>query len=152
VSAPDASRAGRRFHRAAPAWIAACAVLLPVLTAACVSHRPDQDRRILAARPAAKLSADLLWKDYQDNRAAADRQYLDQALEVTGTVTNVGPDAPTDRYVMFGQTKEHGVRAVLLDDQAADILSHLPDSRRLTLRCFCDGLNGDVVLKSCVRP
>jgi hypothetical protein len=126
--------------------------LVFLLFAACVDRLPDQDLRILTATPSAKLSADLLWKAFQDNAADARRTYFGKVIEVTGTATVVGTDAPTDRYVLFGQTDKFGIRANLLDERAREILSSIPDSRRLTLRCFCDGLNGNVVLKSCIKP
>ena len=42
------------------------------------------------------------------------------------------------------------VEAGLLDDQAKAILASTADSRRVMLRCYCDGVNGRVMLKSCV--
>jgi hypothetical protein len=120
--------------------------------AACVDRLPDQDLRILSSTPVAKLSADILWKEYQSNREAADDAYWGKALVVTGAVTRVGSDAPTDRFVLFGQTEEFGVRANLLEEQAAGILEAAAENKRLTLKCFCEGLSGHVVLKSCVIP
>jgi hypothetical protein len=113
---------------------------------------PDQDLRIVAAVPVAKMSADLLWKDYHADRAAADRNYRFKPIEITGTVTKTGPDIPGQRYVVFGQQGEAGVHARLLDDGAPSVLAALADTKVITLKCMCDGLTGDVVLKSCVRP
>jgi hypothetical protein len=127
--------------------------LLVVLSlAACVSRLPDQDRRILTAAPAARLSADLLWKDFQANAAAARRQYWGKAVVVTGTVTTIGPDAPTNRFIAFGQDDAHAIRAGLLDDEAAAIVNTTAAGKRITLKCFVEGLDGDLLLKSCVRP
>ncbi|MEO7192284.1 MAG: hypothetical protein ABI051_14625 [Vicinamibacterales bacterium] len=131
----------------------AIAALLAAFTlAACVDRLPDQDMRILAATPVARLSADILWKEYLADRAKADRAYWGKPIVVSGTVTAVGSDVPTDRYVMFGQAEKLGVRANLLDEQAAGIMAAVPADKRLTLKCFCDGLSGNVVLKSCVKP
>src|SRR5262249_13369104 len=49
-------------------WL--CAALVGV-TVACAQHLPDQDLRILEASPAAKLTPEDLWRDFQANRAAA---------------------------------------------------------------------------------
>ena len=123
------------------------------LSAACIDRLPDQDLRILTATPDAKLSADLLWNAFKDNAGDARRAYFGKVVEVTGTATVVGTDAPTERFVLFGQEDgKFGVRANLLDDTAKDVLSSIPESRRMTLRCFCEGLDGHVILKSCVRP
>jgi hypothetical protein len=128
------------------------ASLAAASVAACVDRMPDQDRRVAAAVPVAKMSADLLWKDYQTDRQRADRAYRFKAIEISGTATRVGTDAPGDRYVFFGQPGDKGVMARLLDDEAAEILKSLAANRAITLKCMCDGLSGDVVLKSCVRP
>lgn len=98
------------------------------------------------------MSADILWKEYQADRSVADRAYWGKAIVVSGIATKIGTNTPGERYVLFGQPGDAGVRANLLDESAAEILSTVPDSRRFTLKCYCDGLHGDVVLKSCVKP
>lgn len=129
---------------------AAAAAAILVAAAACVDRLPDQDLRILSTVPAAKLSVDLLWKEFQADPAAARRTYFGQAVEITGTATQVGEDVPTERYVLFGMTEELGVRANLLEEQAEAILKVAKEEPRLTLRCFVEGLNGHLQLKSCV--
>ena len=42
------------------------------------------------------------------------------------------------------------MRANLLGDDATAILKVAGVGHRVSLRCFCDGLKGDVILKSCV--
>jgi hypothetical protein len=123
-----------------------------LLLPSCVNHLPDQDLRILAAAPTARLSADILWKDYAADPKKANGQYFGQAIVVTGTATSYGSNAPTDRFVLFGQTKDFGVRANLLDEQAGEILERVAKEPRISLKCFCEGLNGHVILKSCVAP
>jgi hypothetical protein len=136
-------------HRILPAFIAGTLSV----SAACMDRLPDQDLRILAATPVARLSADILWQEYQADSAAADRAYWGKAIVVTGTVTHTGDaNVPTDRFVLFGQNETFGVRANLLDDHAEAILAEATADRRFTLKCFCDGLSGHVVLKSCVKP
>lgn len=132
----------------------AAALVVLILAAACTDSLPDQDLRILSATPVMKLSADILWKEYAADRAAADRSYRGKAIVVTGTATSTGSDAPTDRFVLFGQTEDKllGVRANLLDEQAVAILERAREEPRVTLKCFCQGLDGHVVLKSCVVP
>src|SRR5262245_16431257 len=129
------------------------------LAFSCVNRLPDQDLRILQARPDAKLSADLLWKAFQDNGAEARRTYFGKVVEITGTVTELGKHRPGERFIRFGNAKDAegakdakedkgGVRGNLLDDTAGAVLSAIPDNKRMTLRCFCEGLAGDVILKS----
>lgn len=127
-------------------------VLLLVLSSvSCVDSLPDQDLRIVAAVPAAKLSADILWEEYQADAAAADGRYWGKAIEVTGTVTSADSDT-VNAYVLFGRSETFGIRADVLDDQAAAVIAEAKVGERLTLKCFCAGLDGHVRLKSCVLP
>ena len=130
----------------------ATAVLFLMPLVSCVNHLPDQDLRILETTPSARLSAADLWNDYAADAKKANRQYFGKALIVTGAATKIGSDAPTDRFVLFGQQKELGVRANLLDEQAAAILERATKHPLISVKCFCEGLDGNLVLKSCVTP
>ncbi len=127
---------------------------LVVLAAACVDHLPEQDLRILQAQPAAKLSASDLWKDFEADASGARSRYFGKAIDISDRPTAIESDETRGRGFMFSQGGERGVRARLLDEQAADILRDAKVGTRLTLRCYCEGRDaaGDVVLKSCIRP
>ena len=124
------------------------------LSLACVDKLPPEDRRITIVQPLAKLSASDLWDDYQKDNAAANRRYFGEAVEVSGKVTGIEQSGKGGAVVMFGQTETLGIRAILLGDQAADILKAAKVNERLTLRCFVEGrsLEGHVGLRSCIRP
>jgi len=117
---------------------------------ACADHLPDQDLRILQTTSVAKLSTDILWSEYQTDKKAADRKYRGKAIEVSGKVSSVVPESPA--RLMFLPLKEStaGVEARLLDDQAKAGLATAA-AEHVTLRCFCEGLATNVVLKSCVK-
>ena len=125
-----------------------------VLVSACAEHLPDQDLRILQSPPAAKLSADDLWKDFQKDPKAAQRQYFGEAIDVSARVTSIESNPAKLPHIFFGQEGAPGVRARLLDDKAAEIIKDAKVGERITLRCFCEGLDQkqDVLLKSCIRP
>ena len=130
-------------------------ILLAVVSlAACVDRLPPEDRRITAVAPIAKLSAPDLWNDYQQNAKAANSKYFGGAIDISGKVTAIEPASPVGPIVMFGQTEMFGIRAILLGDQAADILKTAKVNERLTLRCFCEGKTSDghIGLRSCIRP
>ena len=132
--------------------IAVLAVI--VLLSACADHLPDQDLRITTAAPAAKLPADELWKDFQKDPAAARRQYFGKAVDISGTVVAVQPDASKVPVIFFSQPDLHGVRARLLDERGVETMKELAIGSRTTLRCFCEGFTPeqDLLLKSCIRP
>ncbi len=134
-------------RRAAPLLVLA---VWAAALAGCASERPAQDRRIYAASPVAKMSADVLWKDYAADAGAADRKYREQVIEISGAPTVVPAAGADAAYVMFAQKDTIGVRANLLDDDAGKILKAAAESKRITLKCYCAGLSGNVVLKSCV--
>ena len=126
---------------------------ITVAAAACVSNLPDQDLRILNAQPSAKLSASDLWKDFEKDAAAARKVYFGKAIDVSDKPSAIEPDAAKGQALYFGQTNDHGVRARLLDEKAAEILKDAKVGARITLRCFVQGDDKqDVLLKSCIRP
>ena len=129
-------------------------VCLTVAGAACVSNLPEQDLRILAAQPSAKLSAADLWKDFQTDAAKAKATYFGKAVDVSDKPTAIETEASKGQHFFFSQAGDHGVRARLLDEKATETLKDVKVGERLTLRCFCQGLdeNKDVLLKSCIKP
>jgi hypothetical protein len=129
----------------------ALAILTAVCLASCVKTLPDQDRRIVSAPPDVKLSADMLWKDFQENASDAASRYHGRVVVVSGAVTSVNADAASPS-ILFALANDKGVVARLLDDQAPAILKTATAGDRLTLKCFCEGLDGSVILKSCIRP
>ena len=139
------------MHVRAMGTVAGLAILLG---AGCVDRLPDQDLRILTTEPAAKFSASDLWKDFQGDAAGARSRYFGKAVDVSDRPTAIEPDPPAGPRMLFVQAAERGVVARLLDEKAAETLKDVKVGDRLTLRCFCEGLdtNKDVVLKSCIRP
>ena len=130
----------------------AAAALLVVVS--CANHLPDQDLRILTAQPAAKLSASDLWKDFQADAAAAKSRYFGKAVDISDAPTAIEPNAPAGSRMVFLQAGERGVVARLLDERATATVAEAKAGVRLTLRCFCEGIddNKDVLLKSCIKP
>ena len=116
----------------------------------CVDRLPEQDRRITVTTAVAKLTAEDLWKDFQQDAAAARQKYWGKAIEISGKPTRTDADGPSS-YVFFSQAEPYGVRANLLDDQAASIVADAQSGARIRLKCFCEGIDGNVVLKSCIR-
>ena len=53
---------------------------------------------------------------------------------------------------MFELAEGPAVEARLLDDQADAILEAAVVGEKVTLRCYCAGLSGHVVLTSCIKP
>ena len=129
-------------------------VLALVAVAGCVNTLPDQDLRIRATPIVAKMPAEFLWKEYQADARGADRKYWGKAIEVSGKPAAADAQdtgGPSKSYLLFPQSEQLGVRANLLDEDAAEILKEAATGQRIRLKCFCAGLDGHVVLKSCVK-
>jgi len=125
-------------------------LLLVLVVSACERTLPEQDRRITVTPAIAKIPAEDLWKEYKDNAKAADRKYWGNAIEVSGKVSTVLGDPAKPVAVRFFVEHDNGIEAFVLDDQAADVLKTASVGQRLRLKCFCAGLNEDVILRSCI--
>jgi hypothetical protein len=121
------------------------------VTLACAGRLPDQDLRILQATPVAKLPVDLLWNEYQADKRGADRKYWGNAIEVSGKISTIDQTPPRVMFVQHTKP-DRGVEANLLDERARGVLADTAVGQRITLRCFCEGLQTNLILKSCIRP
>ena len=130
------------------------ALLLLTLAAAagCVDRLPDQDLRILGATVIAKMPVEDLAADYRTDKTAADRRYWGMPIEVSGEVTTTRESPAGPVLVFADKSGAEIVQATLLDDRAAAVLAAVGESRRVRLKCYCDGLTTTVRLKSCVLP
>ena len=136
-----------------PRSAALALILVTVATAAgCVDRLPDQDLRILSATAVAKMPVDALASDYRADRAAADRQYWSKPIEVSGEVSNTRETATGPVLVFVDKMGSEIVEATLLDEQSKAVLEAVGKSKRIRLKCYCDGLATTVRLKSCVLP
>ncbi len=118
----------------------------------CARTLPEQDRRITTTSAIAKIPAEDLWKEYKADAKAADKKYWGHAIEVSGKVNTVLGEPTAPRAVRFLVEGDQGVNAFVLDDQAAEIVKRVVVGQHLRLKCFCAGLNGDVILRSCIAP
>lgn len=125
-------------------------LLVLAVCIACAPSVSDHDNRIFAAPASVKLSASDLSVAYAADRAGADDRYRGRVIEISGVVRN---PRPGDRVLTLvageaGQT----VEASLHEDAAAEVLTTVADGQRVTLKCFCEGFDQRVRLKSCVAP
>jgi hypothetical protein len=125
------------------------AAVLAVSTA-CAPSVSDHDNRIFAVPAAVKLSARDLLAAYTADRAGADDRYQGRVIEISGVVKNL----QTGASVLTLAAGDEGqiVEASLHADAAAAVLATITDGGRATLKCFCEGFDQRVRLKSCVAP
>lgn len=123
-------------------------ILFAAGTWACAPSVSDHDNRIFALPASAKLSATDLSASYVINSSASDELYRGRVLEVSGTIGSVVEEARM--FIMAGP--EPVVWVSLHEDAAAEILRTATKGQRITLKCFCEGLDEQVHLKSCIVP
>ena len=123
---------------------------LVVVSTACAPSVSDHDNRIFAAPAAVKLSARDLAAAYAADRAGADDRYRGRVIEISGVVRNLQPGATV--LTLAAGDEGQMVEASLHADAAAAVLVTLTDGQRATLKCFCEGFDRRVRLKSCVAP
>ncbi len=117
---------------------------------ACAPSVSDHDNRIFAAPAAVKLSARDLSAAYTTDRAGADDRYRGRVIKISGVVKNLQPGATV--LTLAAGDEGQIVEASLHADAASAVLRTLADGQRATLKCFCEGFDRRVRLKSCVAP
>ena len=125
-------------------------MILVVSSIACGPAVSDHDNRIFAMSASAKLSAADLSTAYASDPGAADGRYRGRVLEVSGVINKM--NSGNGALLLAGTEKGPFVEASLHEDVAAGMLKTLADGQRVTIKCFCEGLNQHVRLKSCTAP
>lgn len=133
-----------------PAFSLAGLLLVMSGLVACGPAVSDHDNRIFATPASVKLSATDLSMAYASDAGAADGRYRGRVMEVSGVVSKVQPVPPA--VLLAGGDTGPPVEASLHEDVAAELLKTIADGQRITIKCFCEGLNQRVRLKSCVAP
>lgn len=132
----------------------AAMMLMAAGLAACGPAVSDHDNRIFALPASVKLSAVDLSIAYASDAGAADGRYRGRVMEVSGVVSKVQPAVAPATAVIVLKGSEAGplVEASLHEEAAAEMLRTIAEAQRITIKCFCEGLNLHVRLKSCVTP
>jgi hypothetical protein len=118
------------------------------LFAACAPSVSDHDNRIFASPASVKLSAIDLASAYASDKGAADDKYRGRVIEISGVARSVGAAVVTLAADDAGQV----IEASLHEDTAVEFLKTVVAGQRVTLKCFCEGFDQRVRLKSCVAP
>lgn len=124
---------------AAVLWLAAAVACGPAVS--------DHDNRIFATPASLKLSAVDLSSAYQSDAGTANGRYRGRVLEVSGVIKEVHPGGLVR---LTGTENGPLVDASLHEDVAVELLKTFANGQRVTIKCFCEGLDQTVTLKSCV--
>ncbi|MFT4525879.1 MAG: hypothetical protein ACI9FU_000297 [Granulosicoccus sp.] len=109
-------------------------------------NKPHRD--IDAESAVATVSADDLFADFEADEAAANASYLDQVIEVSGTIDEVSEDAEGNTVVILAaETAMMGGVSATIDPSVSEF-SASPGAA-ITLKGRCTGMLMDVVLTNC---
>lgn len=108
--------------------------------------------QVAQTRSVTTCTADVLASAYEENEVAADRQFKNQAVEVTGTVAQVGKDVLGSPFVGLkrsGGSAPVVIQAVFQSDDERR-LSAISKGDAVTIRGRCVGKTlGLVILRDC---
>ncbi|NBB89179.1 MAG: hypothetical protein GVX96_05285 [Bacteroidetes bacterium] len=128
-------------------------VLIVLLVAAIIGgvigyqqyNKPHRD--LMSEEVSAKITAQELFDDYEKDEAAANEKYLDNILEVSGTIekVNVGEEKSTV------QLRTDDLMAGIICEFEQGELKTIPTAGdKINVRGICTGMLMDVVLVRCV--
>jgi hypothetical protein len=120
-----------------------------LLLAGCSGEKQIEDS-IRDATPDQQVSARALSDAYQDDARAADKQYKDLVLLVTGQISSMGTDLEGRPYVnlkggMAGQSVQ-----CLFAPGNSDRLANLSAGDEIVVKGRCDAVQLQVRLRGCV--
>jgi hypothetical protein len=94
------------------------------------------------------ITANQLMDAYTANEVAADHQYRDKALRVTGIVVAIKKTASGSPFLIIGARRPLGLLAIFKNDSGISLLKPRDE---MTARCTGDGvLAGSPKLRDCV--
>lgn len=116
------------------------------------STEPAQESNTPAFIP---VSAEELWTAYSENAVNADRQYKDQLIAVTGTISDIGQDLITKApCISLESGNDFGLYAVQCffpkNGEQEDFIASLSDGDSVTIIGECKGIPvANVQLSNC---
>jgi len=125
-------------------------LLISALAISC--ERQEKVQRDVASQQASiSITAEELYKDYEDNEVAADQKYKTRVLEVSGTVESIGKDILDEMYVTL-KVGEYSIMTIqcYFSGTYKNALAQLKKGQRIKLKGRCDGKFGNVLLKGCI--
>ncbi len=97
------------------------------------------------------IKASTLFSTYQENEVAADEAFKGKLLKVTGKIETIGKDITGDPYLALSSGEKFGFMGVqaMFEPEDAKQLAGLAKGQTATVRCVCDGMFGNVILREC---
>ncbi len=107
-----------------------------------IFYRPTHFKRDVADEKGIAVTAAALVKAYQENEPNANAQYLNKALEITGKVSEVKPDAEGKPTITLKSEDEFSNVYCTLKQETPGIET----GKTITIKGVCTGFLSDVVV------
>jgi hypothetical protein len=107
-----------------------------------IFYRPTHFKRDVAEEKGIAITAAALVKAYQDNEANANTQYLNKAVEITGEVSEVKPDAEGKPTITLKSEDAFSNVYCTLKQATPGI----DTGKTITIKGVCTGFLSDVVV------
>jgi hypothetical protein len=122
------------------------AMLFCVFAGVVVAYRMyNQPHRSAATETAVSLNARQLAAEYERDETGANKKYLGNAVQVSGTVSDVSVNQQNKPVIVLTGTDMSGVQCSLLKEIAG-----IKKGDSVTIKGFCSGYLTDVVMDRCI--
>jgi len=126
--------------------IAGFVCFLLICTGAVIAYRMyNKPHRSAASEPVIALTAVQLASEYEKDEAVANKKYLGNALQVSGTVSDVTLNQQNKPVIILPGNDMSSVQCTLLDNAPA-----VKKGDSITIRGFCTGYLTDVIMDRCI--
>jgi len=120
--------------------------LLFVCTGAVIGYRMyNKPHRNVASETALELTAMRLAAEYEKDEAIANKKYLGNAVQVSGTVSEVTVNQQNKPVIVLLGGDMSGVQCTLQDN-----VHDIKKGDSITIRGFCSGYLTDVIIDRCI--
>ena len=126
--------------------VAGLLCLVCVVAGGIVGYRMyNKPHRSAASETAVELTAQRLAADYEKDEAVANKKYLDKAVQVSGTVSEISFNQQNKPVIVLMGANMSGVQCTLQEDAKS-----VRKGDSITIKGFCTGYLTDVILDRCI--
>ena len=120
--------------------------LLLICAGAVIGYRMyNKPHRSAASETAVELTAMRLAAEYENNETVANKKYLGNAVQVSGTVSEVTVNQQNKPVIVLLGNDMSGVQCTLQDNAL-----NIKKGDSITIKGFCTGYLTDVIMDRCI--
>ena len=125
---------------------AALLCLLLVVVGGFIGYRMyNKPHRSAATETAVELTAMRLASEYEKDEAVANKKYLGNAVQVSGTVSEISVNQQNKPVIVLMGADMSGVQCTLQDNGRS-----VKKGDSITIKGFCTGYLSDVIMDRCI--